>query len=203
MNLAELKIIALTWIGEHTTQLIVTGVMLVLYVILDRIGAPRFRKGADRGEFKVGAASKAIRAARLITGLFGGLVLMVVWGVDLSAVLFVATTTIALLGVALFASWSLLSNITAYFVLLLHPTFTRGTFIRVIEADNYVQGYISDLSLFSVELVTEDKETIFYPNNLLLGRVALINPKNRLGAAGKLAAAPIDSDPKGPALTKQ
>jgi small-conductance mechanosensitive channel len=97
-----------------------------------------------------------------------------------------ASTTLTLLGVALFASWSLLSNVTAYFVILLNPSFRRGTFVRIIDVDNYSEGYISELSLFSTKLVTESREVIIYPNNLLLGRPTLINPRDRLHGIGKL-----------------
>jgi len=114
-------------------------------------------------------------------------------------VLVIAGTTLTLLGVALFASWSLLSNVTAYFVLMLHPAFRRGTFIRIIDADNYVEGYVADLNLFSARLITENREVALYPNNLILGRPCLINPRDRLGGVGKLPARTEASEPAGAA----
>ncbi|MEM1188223.1 MAG: hypothetical protein AAGI72_06840 [Pseudomonadota bacterium] len=67
---------------------------------------------------------------------------------EIASLLVFAGTALTLLGVALFASWSLLSNVTAYFVLVLHPTFSRGTFIRILDADNYAEGYIAELGFF-------------------------------------------------------
>ena len=55
-----------------------------------------------------------------------------------------------------------------------------------IDVDNYAEGYISELSLFNTKLLTESREIIIYPNNLLLGRPALINPRDRLYGVGKL-----------------
>jgi len=107
--------------------------------------------------------------------------------VEITSLLVFAGTALTLLGVALFASWSLLSNITAYFILLLHPTFRRGTFVRIIDADNYVEGYIADLGLFNMRLITESREAIVYPNNLVLGRPCLVNPRDRLDGVGKLS----------------
>ncbi|MEO7781150.1 MAG: mechanosensitive ion channel domain-containing protein, partial [Candidatus Nitrotoga sp.] len=89
-------------------------------------------------------------------------------------------------GVALFASWSLLSNVTAYFILLSQPSFQRGNYIRIIDVDNSVEGYIAELNLFSTKLLTENREIIVYPNNLLLVRPTVVNPKNRLSGIGKL-----------------
>ena len=174
------------WLISNSTQLVITALIVAVYIILDRFSTPKLVKGADEGQFKEGGATKAVRIARVITGIVGLLVIVLVWGIEFNSVLIFATTTITLLGVAFFASWSLLSNVTAHFVLLLQPSFKHGVFIRIIEADNYTEGYISELNLFNTTLITENEEMIVYPNNLLLGRQALINPRDRLHGVGKL-----------------
>ena len=175
-----------SWISANALQLIVTLAVAVTYIALDRFSSPRIAVEAQNSRLKVGAANKAIHVARLITAVFGGAILILVWGIDLGPLLVFSTTVITLLGVALFASWSLLSNVTAYFILLLHPSFRRGNYLRVLDADNYVEGYISELNLFNTKLITERRSVIVYPNNLLLGRPALINPRDRLEEVGKL-----------------
>ena len=112
--------------------------------------------------------------------------LLLIWGIDFSGLLLISTTVITLTGVALFANWSILSNITAFFVLLMHQSYRRGNYIRVIESDNYIEGYISEINLFNSTLVTEDREIIVYPNNLLLGRPTIINPRKRFSVVGKI-----------------
>ena len=174
------------WGQQHTLQLLVTLSIIIVYVVVDRLSAPRIAKGADEGGFKEVAGNRAIRIARTMTGLVGLLVLGLVWGIEFGSVLLFAGTALTLLGVALFASWSVLSNVTAYFILLLRPTFSRGTFIRIIDVDNYAEGYITDVTPFSVTLITENREIIVYPNNLVLGRPTLINPRDRLNGVGKL-----------------
>ena len=174
------------WLSGNWVRLIITVVVVVVYFGLDRISTPKLAERADQSGFQIGSANKAIKFTRVTMGIFGGLIVAFVWGVDFSAAVVFATTGLTLLGVALFASWSLLSNVTAYFILLVHPSFKYGNFIRVIEADNYVEGYISELGLFSTELVTENQEVIVYPNNLLFGRPMIVNPKDRLDGVGKL-----------------
>ncbi|MFK7864597.1 MAG: mechanosensitive ion channel domain-containing protein, partial [Pseudohongiellaceae bacterium] len=147
------------------------------------------QESAEEGGFKNGAATQATNIVRAISSTVGLLLLAIVWGVDFGAIMLFASTTLTLLGVALFASWSILSNITACVILLLHPAFRRGTFIRVIDADNYVEGYVSELTLFNTKLVTESREVIYYPNNLLLGKPSIINPRDRLEGVGKLKPA--------------
>tara|TARA_B110000503_G_scaffold18482_1_gene27234 strand:- start:697 stop:1281 length:585 start_codon:yes stop_codon:yes gene_type:complete len=194
MNLID---IAYQWVAINATSIGITIAIVVAYLVLDRFSTPKLEEGADQGGFKEGSATHAIRIARMFAGFIGFLVMALTWGIEYDSVFLFASTTLTLLGVALFASWSLLSNVTAYFVILLHPSFRRGTFVRVIDFDNYAEGYISELSLFNTKLVTESREVIIYPNNLLLGRPALINPRDRLYGVGKLPIhADIDNSPE-------
>ena len=189
------------WIAFNSARLAVSLGLIAGYFILNWLIA-RIARAAAHDKSRQGAAYKASRAVRLVTAFFGLMVLLVVWGIDFGAVSIFATTTVTLLGVALFASWSLLSNVTAYFVLLFHRTFTRGTYVRIIDADNYVEGYVSDLSLFSMELRTESGEIIVYPNNLLISRVALINPDRRQASMGKIVNPP-EPPPAKPVVREQ
>ncbi len=187
------------WISQYSIQAAASAAALVLYVLIIRIVFPVIQKGITRGKFKSDTAPKALRVVRIISGIITAAALLVIWGFDFSGLLLITTSIITLTGIALFASWSILSNVTAYFILVLHPSYRRGNFIRVFEADNYVEGYIADITLLSTKLVTEDREAVIYPNNLLLGRPALINPRDRLKGIGKLTppAAPVgvNADP--------
>ncbi|MEE4192567.1 MAG: mechanosensitive ion channel family protein [Halieaceae bacterium] len=186
MDFPDLGARLVNWASSNSWQLAVTATLLVIYFLLDRLAAPRIAGGAEESRLKSDSITKAVRTARVIVAIFGLLILTIVWGFDLGSLMIFATTAITLLGVALFASWSILSNVTAYFILLLHPSYKRGNFIRVFEADNYVEGYISDVMLFSTRLVTEQREVVVYPNNLILGRPALVNPRDRLQGVGKM-----------------
>lgn len=192
MDFTTLQVAIIAWLEPNVVQVLVTVFVAVLYVVLDRFSTPRLEEGADQGRFKESAAADAILIARFLTGFVGLLLLAFVWGIEIASIMVFAGTTLTLLGVALFAQWSILSNVTAYFILLLHPSFRRGTFVRVMDADNYAEGYIADLTFFNTKLITENRETIVYPNNLMLGRPALINPRDRLGGLGKLPQSPVD-----------
>ncbi len=167
-------------------QLALSMVIVILYVALDRFSSPKLAEGAEVSGFKEQSARKAVGIARSVSGLFGLLFIGLIWGIEISSVLVFAGTAVTLLGVAFFASWSLLSNVTAYFILLLHPSFRKGTYIRVIDGDNYAEGSIAEISVFSTKLVSESQLVILYPNNLLLGRPTLIGPRDRLNSVGKL-----------------
>ncbi len=173
---------------QNLWQVLGTVFVIAIYLLVSRVTAPNLSRSADEGGFKEAAGERASRAVRLLARIFCGLTLLIIWGVEVASLLVFAGTALTLLGVALFASWSILSNVTAYFVLILHPSFSRGTFVRILDADNYAEGYIAELGFFSVKLITESRGVIMYPNNLILGRPCLINPRDRLSGVGKLGA---------------
>jgi small-conductance mechanosensitive channel len=182
-------------IASHAFQVAISLSVVVIYLVINRIAAPRFAQGAEDGNFKAGAETKAIRIVRMLTGLVALTILTLVWGIDVQSILIFASTTLTLLAVALVASWSLLSNVTAHFVLLLDSQFKRGTFVRILDADNYVEGYISELAVFNTKIVTECGELIAYPNNLFLTRPVIINPRVKLDGVGKIRAQ-VGSEPE-------
>lgn len=175
------------WSSTYSVNLTWSLGVLALYLILTRLALPRIEQGVDKSNLKTEATQKAYHTVRLITATITIAILLIVWGVDFSGLLVLSTSLITLTGVALFASWSLLSNITSYFVLLFHNSFRRGNFVRVIDIDNYIEGYISEVNLFNTKLITEDREVVIFPNNLLLTRPTIINPRNKWQVIGKFS----------------
>lgn len=163
---------------------------LLLWLAVDRLSRASISRGADRSGLAEHQERTAVRTVRIITGVVCGAVLIFVWGIDVEGVLLLATTLVTLTGVALFAQWSLLSNVTAFFVLLAQASIRRGAFVRVLELDNYLEGTIADIGPFHTRLVTEDRVYVLIPNTVLLSRTVMLNPRDRLNVVGKLPAAP-------------
>jgi len=72
------------------------------------------------------------------------------------------------IGVAMFAQWSILSNITSGIILFFFFPFKIGDTIKIHDNDFPIQAEIEDINAFHVDLKTIDNERITYPNNLLL-----------------------------------
>lgn len=130
-----------------------------------------------------------VRTVRIITGLLVIAVLAFIWGIDIEGVWLLATSVLTITGVALFAQWSILSNVTAYFLLLTQQDFKRGNFVRILEMDNFIEGTIADIGPFQTRLITDDRAVLLIPNNALLARAVFVNPRERFGVVGKLPAA--------------
>ncbi|QHJ12199.1 hypothetical protein FX988_02450 [Paraglaciecola mesophila] len=178
------------WAIEYTGSLIWTAAMLVVYVVVTKWTLPKIEKKIDESNLKSPEVLRAYHIIRLVIGILTFAVILIAWGIDFSGLLVISTSLITLTGVAFFASWSLLSNITAYFLLLFQTSFRRGNFIRVLDADNYVEGFITEINLFNTKLITEDREIIVYPNNLILTRPSIINPRAKWKTIGKFTDRP-------------
>jgi small-conductance mechanosensitive channel len=180
----------ISWSGQYAASLVWTFIMLLVYVAITKFTLPKIEKKIDQSNLKSEEALRAYHMIRIVVGILTFAVILIAWGIDFSGLLVISTSIITLTGVAFFASWSLLSNVTAYFLILSQASFRRGNFMRVLDADNYVEGFISEINLFSTKLITDDREIIVYPNNLILTRPTIINPRARWKSVGKFTDRP-------------
>jgi small-conductance mechanosensitive channel len=186
MQFESILVDLLQWVASYRNNLLVSCLALFGYILVTRITLPRLTKSTDDSGFKSEQVAKAYHMVRLVCATVTIAVVLLIWGIDFSGLLIFSTSIITLLGVALFASWSILSNVTSFFILLFHTSFRRGNYIRVIDADNYIEGYIAELGLLNTKLTTGTNEHVIYPNNLLLARPIFVNPNKKLNALGKI-----------------
>lgn len=83
-------------------------------------------------------------------------------------------SVIAVIGVALFAQWSILSNITASVIVFFFFPYRVGDYIRVYDGDDSVEGEVHEISLFHVILDTNDGNLVTYPNTLVFQKTVKI-----------------------------
>lgn len=187
----------LVWLTQYQSNVVWSGVVLLIYVATTRKLLPKLETNIAKSKLKSSSAIKGLFAARVLVATISIALLLLAWGIDFSGLLVLSTSIITVTGVALFASWSLISNITAYFILLTNVSYRRGNYIRILDGDNYIEGVIADLGPFSMRLVTADRETLMYPNNLILTRPVLLNPKAKWGTMGKVVSkSAVDAPPK-------
>ena len=125
----------------------------------------------ELGKKKRAAPERAIYVSKIINFALASVslfVLFFIWGVDYNGVLLFGSSVIAIGGVALFAQWSILSNLTASVVIFFNYPARIGDYVRIIDAENTLEGKIVDIKVFQVLLVDSEGNLINYPNNLLI-----------------------------------
>jgi small-conductance mechanosensitive channel len=91
-----------------------------------------------------------------------------IWGLRQSEIAVFVSTIITAMGIAFFAQWSLLSNITSSILIFFNHPMKIGDHIKVMDKDFPFEGEITDLSYFFVYIKTSTGELITVPNSLVL-----------------------------------
>lgn len=128
--------------------------------------------GARRG-YAPGRIFQVSGMIRIVAVVIGVVLLTWLWGVKGQNLLVFATSILALTGVALFASWSILSNTTAGMFLFFSAPFRVGDRIRVLDGDNTVTGTIREMGMVYLELRDQDGHHYTLPNNLVMQRTVI------------------------------
>ncbi len=137
--------------------------------LLDRIGSQK--QVADRRLLMVK------RFFSLLQLVFTVMVLCIIWGVDYAELMILFSSAFAVIGVAMFAQWSILSNITGSIIIFFAFPYRIGDRIKVLDKDDDITGVITEIGLFHLHILTDEGETIHYPNNLILQKaVRKLNP---------------------------
>ena len=97
------------------------------------------------------------------------IIISFIW-VDENQLIYFISSFLTILGIAFFAQWSILSNITAVLILFVNYPVKIGDEITILEKDNNITGEIKDIGAFFITLQTEDKELITVPNSIVLQR---------------------------------
>lgn len=95
-------------------------------------------------------------------------ILISIWGVDTKNLLLGLSSVFAIIGVAFFAQWSILSNITSGIVIFFSLQFRIGDKIKIHDKDFPIVATLKDIKTFYLYLETDEGEKITYPNNLIL-----------------------------------
>ena len=99
------------------------------------------------------------------------IVLFSIFGVDQSELAMFLGSVLTVIGIALFAQWSFLSNITSGVIIFFNHTAKLEDVVTIIDKDYEIEGRISDIGLFFVILKTKDHEQIVIPNSVFLTKM--------------------------------
>lgn len=161
-------------ITPYYSKIIGTIIALIFFWGM-RFVARKIVKKVSQISEKTDRRSKLIsKYADFIMSSFFVFLVLLVWGVDSKSVMTYLGTIIAFIGVALFAQWSILSNITAGIIMFFSFPFKIGDKIRIQDKDFPIEAEIEDIKAFHTILITEEGEIISFPNSLFLQKSVVI-----------------------------
>lgn len=94
-------------------------------------------------------------------------------GLGYSEISVFLSSIFAVVGIALFAQWSILSNVTASMLIFFGFPYKVNDRIKILDKDDDISGIIIEISMFHVILKRDDGNVITYPNSLILQKAVL------------------------------
>jgi small-conductance mechanosensitive channel len=116
--------------------------------------------------------SKVVKKAiNLIVFFIMLIIIFSIFKVDQSELVVFVSSVLTVMGIALFAQWSILSNITSGVIIFFSHSARLDDTIAIIDKDYEVEGRISDIGLFFVIIKTANDEQVDIPNSVFLNKM--------------------------------
>jgi small-conductance mechanosensitive channel len=151
--------------------LLIVG-LLVAYIAVSSLMSRMIGQVGQSKSVRVYRVKYISKTLNIALALLFLIVIFLVLGIEYSQVSLFLSSVFAVIGVALFAQWSILSNITASMIIFFAFPYRVGDAVRVVDKDDDITGTIEEISLFHV-MIRRGKDLITYPNTLILQKAVI------------------------------
>jgi len=170
----------LEFLNIYQTELINSLIVFGVFFVIQLIARLLVRLLGKSKKIHVGRANLV---ARYVTVSFLILAILIegfILGVEINDLAVVFSSIFAILGITLFASWSILSNVTSGIVMFFSFPYKIGDKIKIHDKDHVIEAVIEDIRSFQIHLRKSNGDLITYPNNMLLQKAVTLIEKNAL-----------------------
>ncbi|TQD40081.1 mechanosensitive ion channel domain-containing protein [Haloflavibacter putidus] len=168
----------------YQTEISFTAGLIIFMLFLRLALKTAAKKVGKREDINIGRINLMFKYINVLVVFIAAFLLLLIWGVEASRLALVFSSVFAVLGVGLFAIWSILSNITSGVILFFSFPYKIGDKIQIHDKDFPIEAIIEDIRAFQLHLRTADGELITYPNNLILQKPVSLKKKNPLNDDG-------------------
>jgi small-conductance mechanosensitive channel len=155
-------------------ELIETAVIITIYLVLKRLMAKWIDRAAKTFEYDKSRVKITKRLFNVLLFAISIGILLFIWGVNQNELVFFITSMLTVLGIAFFAQWSIISNVTATLVIYFNHPAKIGDTITIMDKEFNIEARISDIGIFFMTLKTEAGEVITIPNNLFIQKMVKV-----------------------------
>ena len=164
----------MVYIQSYIYQIVATAIALVVFTALRYLENSIIGKFGKRAGLGVSRTSLVKKYIDYFIYALAILTIVSIWGIKTEQLFLFVTSVLTVIGVAFFAQWSILSNITAGIIVFFSSPFRIGDTIKILDKDYPIEAKIIDIKSFYTLLKTTEGEQISLPNNLLLQKGIVI-----------------------------
>ncbi|MGC1206035.1 MAG: mechanosensitive ion channel domain-containing protein [Flavobacteriaceae bacterium] len=170
----------ITFIENYQTELIISGVLLVSLLIIRFITHFTVTKLARKNGMNDARIRLIRRYITVTLFLIAVLIEASVFGTAFRDLAVIFSSVFAVIGIGLFAIWSILSNITSGIIMFFNFPYKVGDKIAIHDKDFPIIAIIEDIRAFQLHLRIENGDLVTYPNNLMLQKAVTLIEKDAI-----------------------
>lgn len=162
----------------HHNELVYSAIGLLVLLIVRFILKSTAKRAGKRGNKNMVRIRLMFQYINIAIIVIAAIFLFLIWGVQIKRLSVLLSSVFAVIGVAFFAIWSILSNITSGVILFFFFPYNIGDKIKINDKDYPIEGIIEDIKTFHLYLRQDNGELTTYPNNLILQKPVSLIKKN-------------------------
>lgn len=156
---------------EYKYQIAETIIIIIVFLVTKLISKRIIGKVGIRFNYQSSRIKITNKIVGVLLVLMLSFILMIIWGVDQSELLLFLSTILTILGVAFFAQWSIISNITSTLIIFFNHPIKIGDSLTIMDKDFPVEGRLSDIGIFFIIIKTKDNKKITIPSNVFMQKM--------------------------------
>ncbi|GAA3584236.1 mechanosensitive ion channel domain-containing protein [Snuella lapsa] len=161
-------------------KLIISGVVLFSLLIIRYIINFTITKVARKNGINEARIRLMRRYVTVTLFLITLLIEAFVFGTELEDLALIFSSIFAVIGIGLFAIWSILSNVTSGIIMFFNFPYKVGDKIEIHDKDFPIKAIIEDIRAFQLHLRLENGDLVTYPNNLMLQKAVTLVEKDAI-----------------------
>ena len=162
-----------SFLKVNLLQVLLTIMMVFLFIIVRSIVRKLVIKHARKNKMAYSRELYVKKLIMVVQVLLFLTIIGVIWEISLKGLSLYFASVFTVIGGGLFANWSILSNMTASVSLFFFFPYRIGNKIKIMDGDNSVEGTVVDITLFYIQIETDEKKKYSYPNNLAIQKAKL------------------------------
>lgn len=168
------------FLKNYNDELIITGIVLLsLFIIRYTINftIKKIAKKSDINTARIRLMQRYVSVTLLLIAI---IIESFIFGAKFEDLAVIFSSVFAIIGIALFAIWSILSNITSGIIMFFNFPYKVGDKIAIHDKDFPIQAIIEDIRAFQLHLRLDSGDLVTYPNNLMLQKAITLLQKDAI-----------------------
>ena len=166
--------------STYATELLGTLIGLILFIIVRFLLVKTIRRIGKISDINRIRTRLVIRYVSFALSILLLVSLILIWGVNIRELGLIISSVFAVIGIGLFAIWSILSNVTSGIIMFFSFPYKVGDKIKIHDNDFPVEAVIEDIRAFHLHLRKDDGDLVTYPNNLMLQKAVTLVEKDAI-----------------------